>query len=224
MVWDDQKDDLLVREMFLYEPHQFKPRSRERGAAWRSIAESLCTCQAKYFKVDARAVRERVGVIIAKHHQKMVDEEAASGISPEHTELDDAIEELSKKIEEYESKHLKNVQENKSEEDTNKLKATEMRTRAVESLGETMKRKASENTPTKKKKRSSGSDTICYLREKSEKEQELKALELKIRREELDLRKREFEALQQQNNNLLLLLLQNQNTNTNMNAVQQHES
>ena len=37
MVWDEKKDDMLSREVLLFEPYQFKPRTRERGNAWKAI-------------------------------------------------------------------------------------------------------------------------------------------------------------------------------------------
>ena len=57
------------------------------------------------------------------------------------------------------------------------LKAQEMRQLALETLGETTKRKCEESTSeTKRKSRSSGSETLVYLREKAEEDQELKLL------------------------------------------------
>ena len=73
----------------------------------------------------------------------------------------------------------------------------------------------------KKKSRSSGSDTLVYLKEKAEKEQELKLNELELRKQELAIRKKEvennhnnqqqmfsgmMEQLQAQNQQMFLLL------------------
>lgn len=224
MVWDNTKDEMLCREVLLFEPYQFKPRSRERGNAWKAISENLTACSSNNmnFKVDARAVRERVGVIIVKHKQKSRAELVASGISPDHTALDDALEEISEKMKEAEEVHTEATQEKTQKIQQDALKAKEMRQQALETLGETMKRKPEVEDPTsenrgKKKSRSSGSETLVYLREKAEKDKELKLNEMELRRQELQLRKQEientkyqqnqmFEHLHSQNNQLFLLL------------------
>ena len=75
MVWNDYKDELLLREVLLVEPHKFKHRSRERGNAWKIIVDSLNSGSTDdiYFKVDARAVRERLDLLIAQYLSKMKD-------------------------------------------------------------------------------------------------------------------------------------------------------
>ena len=69
-----------------------------------------------------------------------------------------------------------------------------MRTKSLESLSESRKREAQDSTSTcsshnEKRRRSSGGDTIAYLREKSGKDFQLREAELKLCREELELNK-----------------------------------
>ena len=45
-------------------------------------------------------MRERLTGIVVKYKQKCKDELNASALSPEHTSLDEALEEISEKIEE----------------------------------------------------------------------------------------------------------------------------
>ena len=61
MLWNDQKDELLCREILLFEPCKFKARTREKSSSWKSIADNLNSLDG--FKVDARSVRERCGVM-----------------------------------------------------------------------------------------------------------------------------------------------------------------
>ena len=70
MVWNDNKDEMLCREVLLFEPYQFKPRSHERGNAWKAIAENLNASVTFSFKVDARSMRERFIGIVVKYRQK----------------------------------------------------------------------------------------------------------------------------------------------------------
>ena len=59
MVWNDNEDEMLCREVLLFEPYQFKPRSHERENAWKAIVENPNASVTCSFKVDARSVRER---------------------------------------------------------------------------------------------------------------------------------------------------------------------
>ena len=81
MVWNTQKDDLLCREILLYEPYKYKPRTKERSLVWKYIAESLNSISNEVFNVDARAVRERFTLIAEKFEKRMREEEKASGIN-----------------------------------------------------------------------------------------------------------------------------------------------
>ena len=48
--------------------------------------------------VNQRSIRDRYKTIATKYKQKKAAEEKASGVSPEHTELDDAIEEIERNV------------------------------------------------------------------------------------------------------------------------------
>ena len=94
---------MLCREVLLFEPYQFKPRTKERRNAWKAISENLMASKTVNFKVDARAVRERLlNVVIPRHKVKIKEQLAASGISPENNSLDDPVEEIIEKTEEAE--------------------------------------------------------------------------------------------------------------------------
>ena len=83
IVWNDQKDELLCREILLLEPYKFKAGTREKGNLWKAIADNLNSLDR--FQVDARAVREYYGVIKAHFEAKEKEEKMASGINPEVT-------------------------------------------------------------------------------------------------------------------------------------------
>ena len=79
----------------------------------------------------------------------------------------------------------------------------------MERLSETKKRQAEETSEeeiTPKRNRSSGGDTISYLREKSEKDFKLREEELRLRREELEVTKAREKALIDQSNAMMQLL------------------
>ena len=54
-----------------------------------------------------RSVRDRFGLLRSKYDKKIEDEEKASGISPEPTEVDDAMCDILKRFEEAEEDHQK---------------------------------------------------------------------------------------------------------------------
>ena len=95
--------------------------------------------------------------------------------------------------------------------------AAEMRQQSLESFGETRKRSGSANseaTGTKRKK-SSGSDMVLYLSEKSEREAELKEImkeqavkDHELKENDMKLRKEAMEAAQNQNNSMMNQLVE----------------
>ena len=41
MVWTNKHNEVLVQEMYLFEPWNFKPGSKQRGQVWERISDSL---------------------------------------------------------------------------------------------------------------------------------------------------------------------------------------
>ena len=121
-----------------------------------------------------------------KFKRKERHEHAASGIAPDISELDILLEEVTLHIKEVELEFIKQDSENKENKEQESRKAEDMRNQAMESLAETKKRKTGEGrSPAScKKKRSSGSDTMQFLREKMENDNNLKKQELELRKAE----------------------------------------
>lgn len=145
MVWNDQKDDYLCRELLLMETYKFKPRSRERGNAWKQIADALNagSTESCFFKVDARAVRERFNLLLNHFKAKQSAEINATGISPEPTPPDDALEHLAlaQRVEECEEEQKNQSNENIQKVEKEKLAAEDLRQKAMETFAETKVRK-----------------------------------------------------------------------------------
>ena len=100
MNWTYEHDVMLCREILVIEPFNFKYGSRERGQAWEKIAQNLNQGLAPKFNVDQRAVRDHSLKLERIFKRKIAEEERASGISPESTELDMAMEEIVEKSKE----------------------------------------------------------------------------------------------------------------------------
>ena len=159
MEWSDKHDVVLYREVLVMEPYQYPYRCKERGDLWNQIAINLNGLDQPKFKVNRRSVRDRLTLLITKYKAKIRQEENASGIACEETELDQALEEIIDK---------EKLAEEKGSEAKKKEKAAaeEHRQSAMERLGQTNKRKGEGETNgfQAKKSRRSSSDVVKYLR------------------------------------------------------------
>ena len=118
MVWSDDKDEILCREILLFEPYKFKVRSHQRGNAWQAIADNLNSLETMDFRVHKRAVRDRYNTIKANFEVHQHQERAATGISPEVKLLDFALEDIIQRENESTAEIKK---ENKKIEEERKL-------------------------------------------------------------------------------------------------------
>jgi len=110
-----------------------------------------------------------------------------------------ALEEIVEKINEADIILKTQTDEEHEKKNTELTAAQELRDMACETFGETLKRKGPDtDKEIKKKSRSSGSDTMIYLKDKAEREQEYRNNELELRKQELELRKKELENTQNQ--------------------------
>ena len=181
MVWTDEKDELLCREIFA----GTKRSTVARGTKWEKVAENLNKLQEVYFKVDKRAVRDRYNNLSRDLRKKIKNEEKASGIETDMTNVEKALEDLIEREDAAESEQ-REVNDQKKQDREN---AADMRNKAMESLGQTQKRKEAEDDESggrkTKKKRASGNETVAYLREKNERLREMHKEELEMKRVQL---------------------------------------
>ena len=187
MIWIEEKDELLCREIFAGNVFNGTKRSTVARGKWEKLAENL-NKQDVFFKVDKRTVRDRYNNLARELRKKSKNEEKASGRETEMTNLENALEDLIEREDAAESEN-RAVDEQKKQDREN---AADMRNRAIESVRQTKKRKESddsENEGRKLKKRSNGNATVAYLREKNERLQEFRKEELEVKR--LQLKKEE---------------------------------
>ena len=106
-----------------------------------------------YFKVDIRAVRELFTLLLSQYNGKIQSKLRASGISPEHTELDDALEDISQRMKECEKEQPEATKENDDKtkkKKREKLAAEDIQQKALETYAETSLRKFDESQKSKK--------------------------------------------------------------------------
>lgn len=198
MEWKTECDLLLLQEIVVSEPYQYKASTRERGKIWEDITERLNATEAFGNRLGhKRAVRDRYALLAKKFKKRMAEEESASGISPEMSETDKLLDQIIERFEESDREACENSEQGEKNKENDRKKAEEMRKRSMEKLGETKKRKAEDGEVTPRK-RASGSETLVYLREKAEKEFDLRKGELEVKKDEQSAQLQMFQFMQQQ--------------------------
>ena len=184
MKWTNDHTTMFVREILAQAPWEKKHGSTERGEVWSNIAKTLNSMENPKFMVSQRSVRDRYNVMEKNHKKKTREEERESGTSPEVTEVDEAMDEIIGQFEECDREHEKQSEDKRQKAEEDVKKADEMRKRSLETYKDTQKR--SEEQPLQKRKRASGSDTMSFLKEKTEMENKIKEEERALRREEME--------------------------------------
>ena len=145
-----------------------------------------------------RAVRDRYALLSRKYKKKMTEEERASGISPEMSEIDKLLEQIIERFEESDRESEDKGEQGERSKTEDRKRAEEMRKLSMEKLGETLKRKGEEDGGATPRKRASGSETIVYLREKAERDFDLRKEELETRKMDQTQQLQMFQYMQQQ--------------------------
>ena len=130
---------------------------------------------------------------VDKHKKKMRNEEAASGVDCEESELDNILQNLKEETEETAETYNKQTCGKNQQEQAEKTSAEEVRKQAMESLSETKKRKSLGMEEGTKPKRNTGSDTMVYLKQCAEQENDIRQQELELKKCELDLHRQQQE-------------------------------
>ena len=109
---------ILLREILATEPFKYKPRTQQRGNLWNSIADHLND--------------------VKKFTAKKKEQDKASGIDVEVTEIDVRLEEIIDKEKYYELECKDKDEEHGIKIEKSKATAAGMRQKAMESLGESL--------------------------------------------------------------------------------------
>ena len=125
------------------------------------------------------------------------------------------MEELDEKIKEAEAEFEAKTLEQLQKAEKEKVAIEDVRKMTLETLAETKKQKQQEEVKWTKKSRTTGNETLAYLREKAAKDHEVRMLQMKTQNEEtraqrLLLKQHHHQWQQQQTQPQMLLLLQHQ--------------
>ena len=100
MKWTSNYDSIFLCEMFLFEPWNYKNGSKERGQCWERISESLNQLTEISFKVTQRSVQDHYQTLEKVYKKQKREEDGASGINPEETEVNVALSDITERFEE----------------------------------------------------------------------------------------------------------------------------
>ena len=219
MEWTEEHDNCLCQEILVLEPFKYKKESISRGQIWEKIANNLNGIELPRLKVSKRTVRERYTLLSEKFKGQMKDEEKASGIECDLSDVKKALEEIAEKqvaAEDTVGNYKKKL---------DNATAVETRNRALESLGRTQKRQRNENEENAKRKqksRRSGGDTIAYFGEKNVLVQKRKEEELQLQKPRVEVEgKRKDQSRKQHRHMMKILLEQTKHQQEQMQSFQQ---
>ena len=88
------------------------------------------------FKVDQRSVSERFGILKARVESKNREELGATGIVPDITAIDQAMEDIIERIKEYEKQHEEEDSSKIEKNDKEKEAPADMRLKALKTFSE----------------------------------------------------------------------------------------
>ena len=135
-----------------------KKKSLQRSALWQKIADNLNAVKDPHFTVEKRSVRDHIGILVQRFKKQQAQELRESGISPERTELDAAIEQIIAFEESADTEQQEANDENREKLQADRKKAEDVRKKAMETMRETKKRKCEEETTQAKKSRRKGAN------------------------------------------------------------------
>ena len=130
MVWSNEHDVFLCREVVNLDPFTSKKRSTQRSGMWEKIAQTLNECTLLRFNVDKRSVRDHMGILVNKRKRKVRAKEKASGIAPgEPSELENLLDTITalEESSEAESPELRVEKNEKCENDRGKAEVARLR-------------------------------------------------------------------------------------------------
>ena len=137
MAWTEDHEVLFCRVVKLHDLYQYKDGSRECGQCLDRIAESLNAVPTLWFKVDQRALQDKLNKLLKDYISKR-NKEGDTGISLEHRELERKQEADAS----YAEKNLEKAKKIEEERDA----AEKIRCTSMERLSETQKREGAESS------------------------------------------------------------------------------
>ena len=182
MIWLENHDIVLLREILHIQPWSQRHGSVERGQLWDKIAVVLNSLEGMNFKVTTRSVRDRYTLLVKKYKKKMEWGRKSEWYQPKAHINRWCFIWIDSTIWWGWLRKEKIIWREKREEGRRSGQGARNKKKFLKTFGETRKRKAE----SEKKTCRSTSGTINFLAEKSERKHELQKEELKLRKQEIE--------------------------------------
>ena len=137
---------LFLREVLVSDLFNYRNGSVERAQVWDNIADRLNGLEFPKFQVNQRYLRDKLNKLLKWLQKKDREELSSSGIDPELNKKSELLEEIVEKME-------STVPINRRKDDQDRHAATEVRNLAMETLGNTQKRKSKNTGVSSKEKK-----------------------------------------------------------------------
>ena len=129
MIWSEEHEFKLCREIVLHDMYQHKHGSHERGQCLDRIAKFLTFVTTIWFKVDQRALKDKIKNLLEPYVTHRKKKKCFLVISPEHTELDDLLQKIYKQKKESEGNYYQHSPEKEQQINSAKEAAEDMLTK-----------------------------------------------------------------------------------------------
>ena len=196
--WTEELTYLAVQVFAVKKPYQFKPASPASINAWKDVLEDLSKANQVFVvhKVSVKQIRDHLNQILRKRQVHVNKLDKQSGINPETTPFQDLMDQVNDERAEHISLLATQKEEKKQSEDEQEKKARDMRLRAMETMGETQKRKSEDGQSgsSSRKERKTGTELVAFMRQRTADRREERQEEMAMRERELDARTRQAEG------------------------------
>ena len=141
--WNQRLDIILLREYIFQKPYQYKPGSEDSCHSWNQVQDNLKTFCNEFTGQTVKSLRDHLNLILRKRETVVKALEKQSGIEVEETEIDTLMDNINMEKKEFLEFFAAKKEENKATEEVEKKRANDTRLKAMETVGETKKRKIS---------------------------------------------------------------------------------
>ena len=196
-VWNEALNVIFCREILIHRPYQFRAGSKESSSSWDGLVETLTgdDYKAYNFQAKPKSMQDHLKVLMDNRRRVVADQERQSGTVVEDREIDQLLDNIISDRNDCLEMLNEKLEAAKTASALEQAKAEDTRQKAMETMGQTKKRKAEDDT-TPRKARRTGSEAMAFMAERSAERQRMQEEEMKLRREELEERKRASEASQ----------------------------
>ena len=139
--WNERLSALALREIYFEKPYQYVAGTPESATAWRTIFTRLNENYPNVFPETVEKVRDHVRGILKKRATVVRELEKQSGIVEEETEFKTLMDDNIAERDDYLGQHTVKKEKEKKDEEAKERKGKDCRLKAMETLGDTKKRK-----------------------------------------------------------------------------------